>query len=584
MIRGEIVMKMLWNYLRPRHTRMFILFVIKAIGTLLDLVSPMIFAHILDNVAPTRDVNTIWLWGGFIIFVAFISMQFNVIPNRMAVRIARDTTEKIRNDLFEKTLSLSSAQIDRITLSSIESRLTTDTYNIHEFLNNMMRMGIRTPILLIGGIFVIWAQDHALTLVLVGTLPIMGVVIWRISNKGIPMYTNLQKAVDDMVRTVRENVSGVRIIKALSKAEHERERFARDNNAVSARETEAGITMALTNPAMNLLLNIGLIVIIIVSAFRVNAGLTQPGVIVAFLTYFTMFSSAMLWVTRIFVAFSRGGASSDRIKEVLELPYEPVILPAAETGGGDAPRIVFENVSFSYHKKTNNIENISFTVGKGETLGILGSTGSGKSTLISLLMRFYDCDSGEIRIDGRPIGSIPPEELYPKFGAAFQNDILFADSIAENIDFGRGLPEKRLWEAAMDAQSKFIAHLPARLSHRLTARGTNISGGQKQRLIIARALAGRPDILVLDDSSSALDYLTDAMLRHAIAEKYRGTTTIVVAQRISSVMNADQILVLDNGRTAGYGTHESLLESCGLYNEIYASQMGGRESYDSSAL
>lgn len=571
---------MLWKYLRPHSLRMVVLFLVKSVGTLLDLASPMIFAHIVDNVAPTKNVKTILLWGALIIVVAFIGMQFNVLPNRMAVRIARDTTETIRNDLFEKTLSLSSRQVDQVTLSSLESRLTTDTYNIHEFLNNMMRMGIRTPILLIGGIFVVWAQDHALTMVLVGMLPIMGIVIWKISAKGIPMYTDLQKAVDGMVRTIRENISGVRVVKALSKTEYERERFDRDNNTVSERETKAGVTMSLTNPAMNLFLNIGLILIIIVGAFRANEGLTQPGVIVAFLTYFTMFSSAMLWITRIFISYSRGGASSERIEEIMRLPHEPEVRAAEKPAEKQEPHIVFDHVSFSYHKKENNLENLSLAVKKGETLGILGATGSGKSTLISLLMRFYDCDEGEIRIGGRPAFTIAPEELYQAFGAAFQNDFIFAGSVAENIDFGRGLSLERLSQAARDAQAEFVETVPEGLDHRLTAHGTNISGGQKQRLIIARALAGQPDILILDDSSSALDYFTDSMLRRSIADHYRGTTTIIIAQRISSVANADHILVLENGRAAGYGTHRSLLEHCGIYKEIFTSQMGGGEKND----
>jgi ATP-binding cassette subfamily B protein len=563
---------------------MVILFVLKSVGTLLDLASPMIFAHIVDNVAPTKDVKTILLWGGLILVVAFISLQFNVIPNRMAVRIARDVTEKIRNDLFEKTLSLSGGQIDRLTLSSIESRLTADTYNIHEFLNNMMRMGIRTPIMLIGGIFVIWAQDGALTLALVGALPIMGAVVWKISGKGISMYADMQKTIDGMVRIVRENIVGVRVIKALSKTGYERERFDRDNSAVSDRETEAGVIMAMTNPAMNLLLNVGLVVIVIVGAFRVNDGLTKPGVIVAFLTYFTMFSSAMLWITRIFVSYSRGMASSERIKEIMDLPNEPEIWPAVRIKDKNAPRVEFKNVSFSYDKKKNNIENISFTIGKGETLGILGSTGSGKSALINLLMRFYDCDSGEIRVDGELVNAIAPEELYPKFGVAFQNDIIFAGGIAENIDFGRGLSMKRISEAALNAQATFIEDKPNGLNHRLAARGTNVSGGQKQRLIIARALASKPDILILDDSSSALDYTTDAALRRSIAKNYRETTLIIVAQRISSVMNADKIIALDDGKLVGYGTHRFLSENCEFYNEIYVSQMGGGESHQSSSL
>ena len=365
------------------------------------------------------------------------------------------------------------------------------------------------------------------------------------------------------------------VIKALSKVEQEKEHFAQVNAEVVRRESRAAIRMGITNPMMNLLLNIGLTLVILVGAYRVNEGSTQPGVIIAFLSYFTIILNAMLNVTRMFVMYSRASASAGRIQEVLETPEDMELTD--EPKKNEEEHIVFENVSFSYkNKSVKNIDNISFKLKKGETLGIIGATGSGKTTIINLLMRLYEKDAGSIRINGQEVSSIPSHELHTKFGVVFQNDVLFADTVRENIDFGRNLPQQRIEQAAVSAQAmEFIDTLPERFEHMVTARGTNLSGGQKQRVLLSRALAGHSEILILDDSSSALDYKTDSQLRAALREQYDGITTIVIAQRVSSILHADHILVLDEGKEIGYGTHEQLMESCAVYREISESQMGG---------
>ena len=463
--------------------------------------------------------------------------------------------------------------MDRFGIPSLESRMTTDTYNLHQMIGMMQRMGVRAPILLLGGIAVTLTLEPVLTLTLVCVLPFIALVVWRVSKKGIPLYTGLQQAVDRLVRTVRENITGIRVTKALSKTDYEKERFSQANEEVVRNEKKAGITMALTNPMMNLFLNIGLVLVILVGAFRVNSGLTQPGAIIAFMTYFTIILNAMLSITRIFVMYSKGSASANRVSAVLDAPEDLQISPQKNVQT-DA-HIVFNSVSFSYHKQTDNISDISFSLRRGETLGIIGATGCGKSTVIQLLMRLYDADKGEILIGGEPVQSIEPDVLHRKFGVVFQNDILFADTIANNIDFGRNLPREQIEKAAECAQAKeFIEALPERYEHMLTAKGTNLSGGQKQRVLVARALAAQPEILILDDSSSALDYKTDAKLRQSIAQHYSGTTTVIIAQRVSSILYADHILVLDNGRTIGYGRHEELLKTCPNYAEISQSQMG----------
>ena len=568
-------MKGLFPYVNPYVPRMSVGVLTKFLGTVVELLIPWMLSYILDNIVPLKDTKRVLIWGLYMAICAVLALLMNIYANRVAASVARDTTRAVRHDLFKKISYLSCRQIDEFSIPSLESRLTTDTYNVNQVIGMMQRMGIRAPILLIGGICITMTMEPVLTLVMISVLPFITLVVWLVSRKGIPMYGYLQKGIDMMVRTVRESIAGIRVIKALSKVEQEKEHFAQVNAEVVRRESRAAIRMGITNPMMNLLLNIGLTLVILVGAYRVNEGSTQPGVIIAFLSYFTIILNAMLTVTRMFVMYSRASASAGRIQEVLETPEDMELTD--EPKKNEEEHIVFENVSFSYkNKSVKNIDNISFKLKKGETLGIIGATGSGKTTIINLLMRLYEKDAGSIRINGQEVSSIPPHELHTKFGVVFQNDVLFADTVRENIDFGRNLPQQRIEQAAVSAQAmEFIDTLPERFEHMVTARGTNLSGGQKQRVLLSRALAGNSEILILDDSSSALDYKTDSQLRSALREQYDGITTIVIAQRVSSILHADHILVLDEGKEIGYGTHEQLMASCAVYREISESQMGG---------
>lgn len=569
-------MRTVFQYLRPQYGRLALQLTIKFIGTITELFLPWMLSHILDDIVPQKDMVQVYIWGVFMMIAAAVALLGNVTANRMSTRISRRFTQKLRHDTYARVTYLSSRQTDSFTLPSLISRLTSDTYNVHQMVDRMQRLGVRAPILLLGGICVTFSLEPVLTLVLVATLPLLGVVVFTVSRKGIPLYVSVQEAVDSMVRKVQENMTGVRVIKALSKTEYEKGCFDEVNREVVRRDQHAGIIMATTNPVMSLLLNLGLTAVVVVGAFRVNAGVSQAGKIIAFLSYFTIVLNALLMVSRLFMIYSKGAASAKRIEEILQTPMEPI-------PGDPAPRtsqyhVEFKNVSFSYNKakgKTrDDLSDINFALKRGETLGIIGPTGSGKSTILSLLMRFYDVDSGEIRINGKRIEGIPDEELHTMFGVVFQNDFILADSIRENVDFGRGISDEDLLIAAKFAQADFIETKEGGLSHMLTAKGSNLSGGQKQRLLIARALAGKPEILVLDDCSSALDYKTDKALRSALRQNFRDTTTIIVAQRISSILHADHILVLDSGRVIGAGTHETLLETCPDYREIYDVQMG----------
>ncbi|MGX7199635.1 ABC transporter ATP-binding protein [Enterococcus nangangensis] len=567
-------MKLFIEYLRPNFRRMSLGMFIKFIGAIMDLLLPWILAYIIDSVIPTKKIPLVIWWGVAMLACSVVAIVTNVVANRMAARVARDTTEKVRHDLFAKVSLLSTTQFEEVGLPSLVSRLTTDTYNIHQSIGMSQRIGIRAPILLLGGIFITFTLDPILTWVLIGVLPFTVATVYFVSKKGIPLFTKLQVQIDKLVRTVRENITGARVIKALSKTPYEIGRFTQVNDELVAAETKANQVMALTSPFMNFFLNGGLTLVILVAAYRVNDGLTQPGVIVAFLTYFTIILNAMLSITRIFVSFSRGLASADRIQGVLRLKPDLKVVPDGTVVKASVPQVVFKNVSFNYPNGGKVVTDLNFAVPKGTTLGIIGGTGTGKTTIIKLLLRLYDATKGEIQIAGRDIKSIPEKELHQMFGVAMQKDKIFADSILNNIVFGREITPEQVQEALVAAQAQeFVEKLPEGLDYQLKSNGSNLSGGQRQRVLLARALAGPPEILILDDSSSALDYKTDAQLRKALRQ-LQDTTKILIAQRISSIQHADQIIVLVKGQIAGLGTHENLLQTCPEYQAIYLSQGG----------
>ena len=571
-------MKHLMKYIGPYVGFIILTMFIKLMGAALELMIPYLMEIILDDMVPAGEKTMIFVYGGGMLLCALGCLGCNVIANRMSARSAGQITLKIRHDLFERLENLSARQMDKLTVPSAESRLTSDTYNINQLLARMQRLGIRAPILLIGGIAMTLTMDAALALILIGMLPIIAVVVYLVTKYSVPLYTKQQSVLDSVVRTVQENITGIRVIKALSKTEYEKARFDTVNTELSEVDQKAGRVTSVTNPTSTLVLNLGLTLVVIIGAYRVNNGSTEGGVIVAFLQYFTMILNAMLGVTRIFVMWSKGEASAKRVASVLAEPEDLTVLTAEEPEA-NAPHIEFKDVTFSYTGVGTNLENLSFTLEHGQTLGILGATGSGKSTLLNLLLRLYDPDKGQVLIDGRDVRTIPYDELRRKFGVVFQNDFIAEGTIGENIRFFRDISDEAVAQAAKDAQAKFIAQKEGGMDAAVVVRGNNLSGGQKQRILIARALAADPEILILDDASSALDYRTDADLRASLRTNHRHTTTVVVAQRISSLRHADLILVLSDGKVIGAGKHEELLENCGEYRIIAQAQMGdGKEA------
>ena len=566
-------MQRVLSFLKPQAWRTAAQIVLKFLATLVELFLPWILEHIIDVIAPTGDKRQLALWGFIMLLCAGAAYIGAVTANRMAAGIAARFTRSLRHSLFDRVLHLESEQVDGFTVPSLISRISTDTYHVNDMIDRMLRLGIRAPILLIGGLLVSAMLEPSLALILLCALPFLAGLLILVSRKSIPLYAKAQEAAENLVRRIQENMTGVRIIKALSRTDEEKSRFAAVNRDVIRTEQKAEITMAIANPMMTVLLNIGMAIVIVVGAFRVNGGLTEPGKIIAFLNYFTILLNGLIGITRIFTICSKGIASAKRIEAVFDAPervYAP--LPEAEVPAG---HIVFDDVSFSYNKIRQNLSHVSFTLKRGQTLGVIGATGSGKSTLLQLLLRFYEPDAGTIHLDGKPLNAYSPAALHEKFGVVFQNDFLFADSIRENIDFARTLDEEAITAALDVAQAGFVnGQLPQGMDTALDERGMNLSGGQRQRLLIARALAAKPEILLLDDCSSALDYRTDAALRKALAAAFSDTTKILIAQRISSVRHADQILVLDDGNVIGLGTHETLLRSCETYRALYRMQTG----------
>ena len=581
-------MKLIFRYMGRYRAAVLLAMGIKLAGTMTELLLPYILEYMIDDVVPAGSLPRVVLWGLLMFAAAVVCRQLNVLANRRTVDNAHRISYDVRQDLFVKTANLPGSAFDELGLPSLISRMTSDSYNVQYAVQQLQSMCVRAPMLLLGGMVMTLAMDLPLAMILVVMLPVLLAVVFFVCAKGIPMYNTVQKRLDSVVRIMRENITGIRVVKALSKADYEKRRFAAANREMTDCDIKASTVMAIPGPLMQLCLNVGLTLVVVAGAWRVNEGLTRPGVILAFLTYFNMITMGVMGLSRIFMTLSKASASAGRIAEVLAAPDEQRVLrPGEALQPSGTGFLRFENVDFSYGKtgagfaggeREKALDHISFSLNRGESLGIIGPTGCGKTTIINLLMRFYDADAGGVFVDGRDVRSYDKDELHRKFGVAFQNDMVFQDTLGENIRFGRDLDEAALRRAAKDAMAaEYIDSLEDGLDHPAAIKGANLSGGQKQRLLVARALAGNPEILVLDDSSSALDYRTDAAMRRAIARSHGDSTVILIAQRVSSVMGMDHILVMDNGRCIGYGSHGELLENCPPYREIYETQMGAME-------
>ena len=587
-------MKLILRYIHPYRWFIAAVMLIKLIGTGTDLLMPYVLEHLLDHVIPAAsDAWPVIFWGCVMLLLTLVTRVLNICANRMSVRVARNSTYAVRRDLFHTALNLSGSQMDQVGLPSLISRMTSDTYNVQSFVRMIQTMGIRSPIMLLGGAVITLTMDTGLALILCIMAPVMIVLVCFVSWKGIPLYNEVQRRMDVLVRRMRESITGIRVVKALGKEPYEEERYGEANTRMMKQEVKASVIMSLPGPIVTLFLNVGLTLVVLVGAQRVNDGHTAPGVILAFLTYFNMILMGVMGLNRIFMMMSKANASANRIQEIVDLPEDLTPVPEEELAAApEDGALIFDHVSFNYdaddpseahgqflgEQRQQCLHDISFRVRRGGSLGIIGATGSGKTTIVNLLMRFYDPQEGHVFVDGKDVRGYDRDSLHRKFGVVFQNDVIFADTVRENISFGRETDEEKLARAAEDAMARsFIEGYGDRYDHKAAIRGANFSGGQKQRLLIARALAADPEILILDDASSALDYRTDAELRKALRAHHSEATTVIIAQRVSSLMSLDEIIVLHEGEMIGRGTHEELLASCPEYRDICHTQMNEQE-------
>lgn len=567
------------KYVYPKKSKVIATLSVKMLSTFMGILIPAILAKIIDDVVPSGNRKMIILLGGLMLLVSFLEWWLGIKSNRMAAKVSSEAIQEIRQDLFSRSIGLSARQIDKIGISSLESRLTSDTYTVHNFLGTGLRMGSRSILLFIGGIFFCVVLSPRLSIIILLLIFPIFFTIRFIYNRTQPMWKKLQKKTDNMVQVIRESIRGIKVSKALNKVDDEKDKFYNANNEVRNQSIEAIDMMALTSPLVNVLLYVGLAFVIIYGGKLVGADTLEVGTIIAFMSYFLQITNSLFMMNWMFNLYSRAMTSVQRIEEVIFMPIDenqivedPISLPKANK---DVPEIEFKNVSFAYEDTDYNLKNINFKIYPGDTFAIMGATGSGKSTIIKLILRQYDINKGQILIRGIDIKRIKHNELNALFGSVFQRDFLFKGSIKENIDFGRKLDEDVLYNATMNAQAyEFINSKDDKIEYPLSSKGVNLSGGQKQRILLSRAFADNPEILILDDSSSALDFATESKLRNALDSNFRESTTIIIAQRISSVLSAENIIFLENGEIAAMGNHEYMLEHSKPYREIAEMQLG----------
>ncbi|PWK16507.1 ABC transporter ATP-binding protein [Tumebacillus permanentifrigoris] len=539
-----------------------------------DLMQPTIMSKIIDIGVANQDLNYVFKMGGLMLLITAFGALSASVRNVVASNVSQNFGMGLRSDLFRKIQSLSARNLDKFDSASLITRLTNDVTQVQVFTNGLMRIFVKAPLLCLGGLIMATRLNSQLAVVLAIVVPIVALLIVINMRVGFPFFKKVQKALDRVNGVMREYLSGVRVVKAFNRFDYEVNKFNGANEEFQSTSIAATRVMAVFSPAIMLTVNIGIVVVLWVGGVRVSEGHMQVGHIIAFTNYMTQILFSLMLISMVFNMFVRARASAARIGEVFAEENQMTWsdqLPATTTRG----RIDFEQVCFSYDGEPV-LKNITLTCLPGETVGIIGSTGSGKSSMVSLLPRFYDVNSGSIQVDGVNIQHLDPKKLREKIAIVPQKTTLFTGSILENIKWGNeNATQAEIERAAQMAQAHdFIANTPDGYHTRLGQGGVNLSGGQKQRVSIARALVRNPEILILDDSTSAVDVATEARIKEALKTYARGLTCLLIAQRITSVIDADKIVVLDQGEIVGTGTHEELMKTCDVYQQIFQSQVG----------
>lgn len=573
-------MMKLFRFLRPYRIPIGFVLALIFVQSLSDLYLPTLMSDIVDTGIVQGDTPYILRIGGFMLLVAAGGMICSIGASYLSSKVAAGFGRLLRGKVFAHVENFSLQEFDKIGTASLITRTTNDITQLQQVLIMILRMMVSAPMMCIGGIIMAVSKDAKLTLVLAVAIPLLALAIFAVASKGIPLFKAMQVKLDKLNLVLREGLTGIRVIRSFNRIDHEKERFNEANQDLTNTAVKVNRIMASLMPLMMLAMNFSTIAIIWFGSIRIDNGHMQVGSLMAFIQYAMQIMFSLIMVSIIFVMIPRASASAARINEVLNMQSD--IKDAAQVKQANRERgfIEFNDVTFSYPgAEQPAISNISFSASPGETTAIIGGTGSGKSTLLSLIPRFYDVDSGSIMVNGVDVREMAQQDVRSKIGFVPQKAVLFTGTINDNICYGKqDATDEEIRHAANIAQAtEFISAMQDGFDSEIAQGGSNVSGGQKQRLSIARALVRRPEIYVFDDSFSALDFKTDAKLRAALKEETTESTVLLVAQRVSTVMDADRIIVLDEGRIAGIGTHRQLMGSCSVYREIVSSQLSEEE-------
>lgn len=574
-------MRKLVKYLKKYKKNVILGPIFKLTEAVFELIVPLVMAQIIDVGIANKDSDYIWKMGGVLVLLGVCGLGFALICQYVASVASQGFGTELRRELYHHINTLSHKEVDEFGTPSLITRLTSDINQLQVAVAMLIRLVVRAPFLVIGSTIMAFMIDAKLALIFVLVIPLVAIVMWLVTTRTIPFFKSIQKKLDKTSLITRENLVGARAVRAFSKQEYEQERFKDNAEDIEKAAVRAGKISALLSPVNAIILNLAIVAIIWFGGLSVNVGDLTQGQVIALVNYMNQILLALVVVANLVVIFTKSAACAARVNEVLDT--KPSIEGKETTKGNvdpSAPVVRFDNVSFSYHDNSEYaLEDISFTAGKGQTIGIIGGTGSGKSTLVNLIPRFYDTSKGVVSVYGTDVRNYNLGNLRKKIAVVPQKAVLFSGTIRENMKWGGdNITDEQIWRALKISQAyEFVERLDKGLDYEILQGGKNLSGGQKQRLTIARAIAADPEILILDDSASALDFATDAKLRTAIKENCTNMTVFLISQRANTVKNADRIIVLDDGKMVGTGTHKELLQTCTDYCQICLTQFSAEE-------
>lgn len=554
----------------------------KLIETITELIIPILIASMIDVGVANNDTKYILTYGAIVIGLNVVGIVVSIISQKLAARASVGIGSSMRSDLYKKINTFSHVELDKYSTATINNRITHDVTRIQQAISMVIRMVMRTPFLLIGSMIMAMTIDLKLSLIFLVAAPLILAVVIIILKATVPLYDNTQKNLDNVSNITRENLQGARVIRSFNKQDYEETRFEKATEKLSRSSIKVSAVSSLLNPLTSTIINFSIVAILWFGGIQVNVGALTQGQIIAFINYLTQISAALISLANIIVALIKAINCGKRVNEVfnttpsISSPEHATAVITEHNEIEDSEyEVEFKNVSFAYPNMSKNaINNLNLKVKKGQTIGIIGGTGSGKSTVVNLLPRFYDTTKGTVKIKGKDVKEYNLSTLRGLMGIVPQKSVLFSGTLRENMQWRKpDATDEEIYRAIKTAQAEeFVKELDGKLDYKVQAGGKNFSGGQRQRLTIARAFVGNPEILILDDSASALDFQTDANLRHAIKTDAKNATVFLVSQRVNTIRNSDQIIVLDKGNVVGIGKHKELMESCEVYKEIYESQ------------